>query len=212
MSDGKKLLLIGGGGHCKSVLDTLYRSKQYTDVAIVDPDCNLNKILESYRIGSDQDLPDLFQKGYHDAFITIGSVGNPFLREKLFFQIENLGFHIPNIIDPSACLSHNIYLEKGIFIGKCAVVNVDVTIGSAAIINTGAIIEHECKIGAFVHVSPGAVLCGNVNVGEYSHIGAGSTVIQGISIGKMVLIGAGSVVTESINDSGIYCGVPARKM
>ena len=209
----RKLLLIGGGGHCKSILDALYRCDDYEEIGIVERDSHAgSKILETYIVGTDDDLPDLFQKGYTDAFVSVGSVGDSSLRHKLYQKISDIGFHIPNIIDPTAGIGAGCHLEAGVFVGKRAIVNADTVIEKAGIINTGAVIEHDCRIGAFAHVAPGAVVCGNVSIGGDSHIGANATVIQGVRIGEGVTIGAGSVVVKSVPDFQKYCGVPARKM
>lgn len=208
----KKLLLIGGGGHCKSILDTLYRCNLYEEIGVVDKAIHANKILDSYLVGTDDALPVLFEQGYTDAFVSAGSIGNPALRKKLFSKILEIGFDIPNIIDPTAYVSTQCHLGKGIFFGKRVVVNTSVEIDNAAIVNTGVIIEHDCKIGSFVHLAPGATICGDVSIGCDSHIGANATVIQGLEVGSNVLIGAGSVVTKSIKDYKKYCGVPAKEI
>lgn len=208
----KKILLIGGGGHCKSILDTLYRGNHYSKIGIVDQNCSLEQIMDSHIVGTDADLPSLFMDGYKEAFISIGSVGSPKVRKKLFDSILEIGFTIPNIIDPSSIVSEHCNLGKGIFIGKRAIINAGASIANAAIINTGAIIEHDCIIDTFVHVAPGATLCGNVIVGKDTHIGAGATVIQGCKIGNNVVIGAGSVIVNSLEDSKKYYGVPGKEM
>ena len=35
---GKKLLLIGGGGHCRSVLDSVLAANAFEGIGIIDPD------------------------------------------------------------------------------------------------------------------------------------------------------------------------------
>lgn len=37
----KKLLLIGGGGHCKSVLDSILDNNDYIDIGIIEKKRNL---------------------------------------------------------------------------------------------------------------------------------------------------------------------------
>lgn len=203
--------MIGGGGHCKSVINVLLECNNYDEIGIIDTRNNVGKIVSGIKIiGTDQELPYLINKGYEEAFITVGSVGNPKLRIKLYNMLCNLGYKFPNIISESSNVSKTVKLEDGVFIGKHAIVNVEAKIGSCSIINTGSIIEHECHIGEFCHVSPGAVLCGNVHVGDNSHIGANSTVIQNIKIGSNVVVGAGSVIISNIDDSKKIVGVPGK--
>jgi len=207
----KKILLIGGGGHCKSVLDSLLDLDEYDDIGIIDTKENVGKaVLGTPILGYDRDLPSLYKDGYHYAFVAVGSIGNPSVRIRLFNTLCEMGFIIPNIVDASAKVSKHSQIDKGVFIGKHVVVNAGAVIGQGAIINSGAIVEHDCEIGEFVHIAPGTVLCGGVKIGRHSHIGTNSTVKQGIHIGSNCLIGMGSVVTKKIRDNVIAYGNPCR--
>lgn len=209
----KKLLLIGGGGHCKSILDSLLKRNNYSEIGIIDKEENIGKFkLGVPIIGSDDDLVKLYQRGYNCAFITLGSVGNPSLRIKLFNMLEKIGFEIPNIIDLTAVISENVKLGRGIFIGKNSVVNVGSSIGAGAIINTVSTIEHDCVIENFTHIAPGVVLCGEVRIGANTHVGANSVVKQQIKIGSNTMIGMGSVVLQNIGDNMIAYGNPCKEV
>lgn len=208
----KRVLLIGGGGHCKSVADAVIRSNEYDEIGIVDPYLKAPLFGTIQVVGSDEDLQYLLSDGWNDAFVTVGSVGNTSLRRKLFSEILEMGFFIPNIIDPSAIVSEFAQLGKGIFIGKNTVINAGSRIDDAAIINTGAIVEHDCRIGEFVHVSPRAVICGGVEIGKDTHIGAGAAVKQYIRIGNNSIIGMGSVVINDICSNITVVGNPAREI
>ncbi|QUI25846.1 acetyltransferase [Vallitalea pronyensis] len=204
-----RILLIGGGGHCKSVLDSLITSFNFTDIAIIDTKENLGKeILNRKIIGTDDDLEKLFNYGYKNAFITVGSIGDTRLRRKLFEMLKKIGFNIPSIIDSSAIVSENAKLDRGIFIGKNAVINIGSVIGEGAIINTGTIIEHDCIVGEFAHIAPGTVLCGDVVIEENVHIGARAVIKQQIRIGNDSIIGMGSVVLNDIPPNSIAYGNP----
>ncbi len=205
---GRKLLLIGGGGHCHSVLDSVVSLHIYDEIGIID--IVGNPYLGIPVIGTDDDVPRLFCEGWKEAFVTVGSVGDTSIRRKLFKMIKNIGLSCPNIIDPTAVVGKGVKIGEGTFIGKRAVINSGSVIGEGVIINTGAIIEHDCIIGAFSHISPGAVLCGQVNIGDDSHIGAGSIVRQLIKVGNNTLIGAGSVIVKDIPDNVKAYGNPCK--
>lgn len=209
--ENKKLVLLGGGGHCKSVLDTLLRSNEFSEIVICDPALPKGSPLFGFRIvGNDNMLPFLMDRGFRFAFITIASIKDTSLRRALVKKAETLGFQFPEVIDPSAVISKYAVIGNGSFIGKNVVVNADAVIGCHCILNTGSIIEHECFIGDYTHVSVGAVLCGNVHVGCDSFVGASATVKQGISIGERAIIGAGSVVMKDLPSAVKAYGNPCR--
>ncbi len=204
----RKLLLIGGGGHCHSVLDSVIAAGEYDDIGIID--IVNSSCLGVSVIGTDEDIPALIKDGWNEAVITVGSVGNTAIRRKLYEMVKSYRMVLPAVIDPSSTIARSAEIHDGCYIGKGAVINTGSVIGECAIINTGAIIEHDCTVGAFSHISPGTILCGQVQIGDDSHIGAGSVIRQCISVGSGSLIGAGSVVVNNIPDHVKAYGNPCR--
>ena len=214
----QNIVLLGGGGHCKSVLDTLIRNNLYEEIYITDPHMSVGTVIldKATVIGNDKALLSLYEKGTRNAFITVGVIEPSPIRKNLYIYAGELGFHFPNLFDPSAIISSSARFGvdsesgnngAGIFVGKTAVINADAAIGECSIINTAAVIEHECVIGAFTHISVGAILCGHVSVGCNSFIGAGSTVRQGIKIGNNVLVGANSLILRDVKDGEKVVGI-----
>jgi len=206
------IVLIGGGGHCKSVIDTILRGRLFDEILITDKSVpSGGRILEGKVIGTDEKLEDLRRQNIRNACITIGSIKSTAMRRKAAGYAAGLGFSFPTIIDSTATISMDVNAGEGIYIGRSAVVNAGCIIGNMAIVNTGAIIEHDCRIGNYTHIAVGAVLCGYVVVGNDSFIGANSTVIQGIEIGRNCVIGAGSTVLKDVPDNmtvyGIWKGI-----
>ena len=201
-------MLIGGGGHCHSVLDSILALGTYKEIGIID---NVNSsVLGIDVIGCDDDIPAFFKAGWTEAFITVGSIGSTKIRRRLYQMVKMIGLTVPSIKDPTAVIAKGTIIGEGAFIGKQAVINTGSIIGECSIINTGAIIEHDCVVNNFSHISSGTVLCGQVQIGEDTHIGAGSVVRQQISIGNNVLIGAGSVVVKNIPNNVKGYGNPCK--
>jgi len=219
MRENKKILLLGAGGHCKSVLDSLITLCSYEQIGIVakseKPSLTGDEsgdYMGALIVGDDTKLSSLFSEGYTDAFIAVGSIGDTTIRRKLYYAIKKIGFHIPNIIDSTCILSPFASLGEGIYIGKGAIVNTHSRIGNCAIINTSAVIEHECNLGDFVHVAPGSIVSGNVHIETGTHIGAGSVIKQGIHIGSDTMIGMGSIVLNDIGSKVIAYGNPCKEV
>lgn len=207
----RKLLLVGGGGHCKSVIEAVLSSSDFKKIGIIDQPQKIgSEVLGIKIIGDDLDLPVLKKKGYEYAFISLGSIGDPKRRIALFKILTQLGFKVPSIIHPSANISSYCKMEDGVFIGKNVIVNGDTKILKNSILNTGCIIEHDCEVGSFAHIAPGVVLSGNVRIGKNTHVGAGTIIRQNICVGDNTIIGIGSVVTKEIGDDCLAYGNPCR--
>lgn len=204
----RKIVLIGGGGHCKSVLDTLTALGTYSEIFVTDKEAVTDLQFPGVKFaGSDDALPGLFRDGVREAFLSIGSITSSKIRQQARGRARDIGFDFPSIIDPSARISSTADIGKGVFIGKGAIVNAGVRIGDFAIINTGSIIEHDCRVGEFTHVAVGAVVCGKADMGSDVFVGANATVIQGVKVGRKSVIGAGSVVLRDVPENGRAVGV-----
>ena len=198
----EKMIIIGNGGHARSLTDTLERAGKYEIAGyIVNSADEQRKDTRYPIIGQDDDLEKIFKYGIKYAAVGIGYLGKGDVRKRLWYMLKKIGFSLPVICDPTAIMARDIKLGEGNFIGKGAVINSGAVIGRMCIINTNAVVEHDCLIGSFSHVAVGGILCGGVNVGEDTFIGANATVIQGIKIGRGCIIGAGVTVRKDVKDN-----------
>lgn len=208
-----KLLLLGTGGHAHSVVDSIEQSGIYQIVGFLDLEERVGTSYQEYKVlGTDDLLEDFFMQGVHNAFITVGYMGQGNVRSKLYHRLSQIGYQIPVIIDRTAVIAKNIKIGRGSFIGKNAVVNACAQIGEMCIINSAAVVEHDCRVGNFSHIAVGAVVCGGSVVGQQTFIGANATVIQNVTVGDNVVVGAGTVITKNIQDNRIrYAAVEKRR-
>ncbi len=207
----ERIILVGGGGHCKSIIDSLNGLKQFEIVGIVDKKINENIGLGIDVIGNDENLGELYKAGIKNAFISVGSVGNPCIRVKLYNILKNIGYNFPKIIDKTAIVSESALINDGAFVGKGAIINAKVTIEKQCIINSGTIVEHDCNISEFVHLAPGVTLSGGVSIGKRTHVGTNCTIIQNVTIGNDVIVGAGSVIIKDIKNGLKVYGNPGKE-
>lgn len=203
------IILVGFGGHAKSVVDSIENGKKYNIIGYTDV-----KPCEEYHgypyLGTDECLKEYYEKGVRQAFITVGFMGKSRLRDKLYDVMKEIGYDFPAIIDATAVLANDVCIGEGTYIGKNVVVNSDAHIGKMCIINTSSIIEHECRVGDYTHVAGNAMICGNVSISDHCMIGASATIIQGITVCENVIVGAGAVVVNDIVCGEIVVGVPAK--
>ena len=200
----KDIVIIGGGGHAKSVADTIERTGEYRILGYTDPE---DKQWQDYPyLGPDRVLETLKDQVRYLAF-GIGYLGEGGLRDRLCRYVTDMDFELPPILDPSAIISKKAVVEEGAFVGKGAVVNADARIGRMCIVNTRAVVEHDNVIGPFSHLAVNVILCGNVRTGDHVFIGANTTVIQGISIGSRTVIGANSLILRDVKEDGRFYGI-----
>lgn len=200
------IILVGFGGHAKSVVDTIEKEGSYHIIGFTDP--MPNREYKGYHcLGNDNVLEEYFAKGIKYAFITLGYMGRGKDRDVLYKKLKKIGYQLPAIIDSSAVLAEDVKIGEGTFVGKSAVINAAAAIGKMCIINTGAVVEHENQIGDFTHVSVNSTLCGNVSVSGHCFIGANATVIQNKKIGEKSVIGAGSIVLRDVLPEEVVYGI-----
>lgn len=202
----KKVVLIGAGGYCSGVIDSLKKMNQYEIAGITDP-VKKGTLCGAQILGTDDELERLYCEGIQYAHVTVGSIGDPSLRRKLVKKAKTIGFELISIIDPTSIISEFTTLGEMIYVAKNAVINSNVSIGNYCMINTGCIVEHGCILEDFVHIAPGAVVAGDVHIGENSHVGLNASILQGIHINPNVIIGAGSVVLGDVLSEKTVYGV-----
>ncbi|GBE39913.1 putative acetyltransferase EpsM [bacterium BMS3Bbin08] len=207
-----KIILLGGGGHSKVLIELIRMSGEYEITGILDPGLEKGKMISGASVlGGDDLLPELHKKGISDACISLGSVKDNSKRKKLFEIVKETGFSVPCLIHPQAIVSRDdTKISEGVQIMAGAIVQTGSFIGENTIINTGAIVEHDCRVGKHVHICPGAVISGGCTIDEGAFIGAGTTIIQGIKIGKKTVVAAGSLVVNDVSDGVVVMGTPAK--
>lgn len=207
-----EIVLVGGGGHCKSCIDVIEKEGKYLIRGILDLPKKKHEAIMGYPIiGNDSDIPK-YAKNNVNFHITLGNIELAFLRNNIFDFIIKSGGNLPAIISPLAHISSHSVITQGSVIMHHALINADVKIGNNCIINTKALIEHETTIGNNCHVSTGSVINGSCQIGDNCFIGSSAIVIQGITIEPNTIIGAGTVVIKNISEPGVYFGIPAKKI
>jgi sugar O-acyltransferase (sialic acid O-acetyltransferase NeuD family) len=126
---------------------------------------------------------------------------------------ENGNLEFPNLVHPHSLGDWDqITLGNGNVIMGGASFTTQITIGSLNVFNPGCTIAHDCVLGSYNLVNPAASLSGQVTLGDEIVVGTGARILQGLRVCSHAVIGAGAVVTHSIEEPGVYVGVPARLM
>ncbi len=203
----KYLILIGGGGHCKSVIEAA-ESAGYQILGVLDMPEDVGKeILSTKVIGTDDDLPSYVDKA--EFVITVGFIMNPATRIKLYNRVKEVGGKLATIIASTAYVSKYAEIGEGTVVMHHAFVNAGAKIGNNVILNTFSNIEHDAIIGDQCHISTGVMVNGDCKVGNNVFIGSQSVLANGITIDDDIILGGGSFARKNIKVKGIYSGNPA---
>jgi len=205
----KEIILIGGGGHCKSCIDVIEAEEKFKIAGVVEVKEKSHKVSGYEIIGCDEDLPELAGR-YKYFLITIGHIKSASKRKKKFEYLKSLSAVFPVIVSPSAYVSKNAFIDEGTIVMHKTCINAGVSIGKNCIINTGVIIEHDATIKNHCHISTGSIVNGECSIGQCTFFGSNSVTSNNIAIAKNTIIGAGSSVIKSISESGTYVGSPVR--
>ena len=208
----ESLVLIGGGGHCKSCIDVIESENRFQIAGILDLPERQGQEISGYPvIGVDADIPEL-AKIHRYFFITMGHIQSPDFRIKMYSYLKKKGIQIPVIISPSAYVSSKASIGEGTIIMHQAMVNTEAIVGVNCILNSGSLIEHEASVGNHCHISTKAILNGQCSVGSGCFVGSNTVLANNVDIEDDTLISAGSVVLRSLTKSGTYIGNPLRKI
>ncbi|MCD4781604.1 MAG: acetyltransferase [Candidatus Omnitrophica bacterium] len=208
----ENIILVGGGGHCRSCIDVIEQQGRYAIYGIIDGKENIGQEVCGYKmIGSDQDIPH-YMTECPNFIVTVGQVKGGSRRKDLFEMLKVHKANVPVIISPLARVSPDAQLGEGTIIMHHALVNRRAVIGCNAIVNTKALIEHDVRLGDHVCVSTGAIINGECDIGHHVFIGSGSVVNQCVSVVDGTVLGSGAVVVRDIVQPGTYVGCPARRL
>jgi FlaA1/EpsC-like NDP-sugar epimerase len=138
VSKDKKIgiILVGRGGHCKSVIDVLVDSREFKIIRLLDMKDKVGSNLLGFPIiGTDEDITKLIMK-YKIFITTIGHILSNVNRVNLYNRIESLGGSSPIIKAYDAHISKYALINPGSFIGNKAVINAGAKIGCNCMKNT----------------------------------------------------------------------------
>ncbi len=197
--DPTALVLYGGGGHGKTLIDLVRAAGNYHWVGLIDDQLTRgSKVLGVPVLGGAEQLTDLHRSGVRLAVNGIGGIGNPAVRLRVFEILEQAGFTCPVVVHPSAWVEQSARLEGGVQVLALAYVSSSAAVGFGSVLNAGAIVSHDCQLGRCVNLSPGAALAGNVRLEDYVQIGMNATVNLDITVGRGARIGNGATVKADV--------------
>lgn len=196
-----KYIIIGCGGHAKSILDVIMFNESDAEIIFVDENAKENETILGFPVVNSYNI------SYEKVIVGIGDNKKRYELSKKYYA------NLTSIISKKAYIGNEVKIGKGVFIAHNAYIGIFSKINDFAVVNTGAIVEHECKLGAASFIGPNSTLCGKVNIGDNTFLGADTTILPEITICSGVTIGAKSLVTRgiSLDGGGLFVGIPCRQ-
>ena len=78
----KNIVLVGGGGHCISVIDIIENGNEFNILGILDSNSKENNILGYKILGGDNLIPELVNENTY-FLITVGQIKNYSIRKNI---------------------------------------------------------------------------------------------------------------------------------
>lgn len=191
----KNIVLVGGGGHCVSVIDVIENGNEFKIRGILDSNKKKTNILGHRILGSDELIPDLVKDDNY-FLITVGQIKSYSARLNIAESLLLNNAKIATVTSPLAYVSRHAVIGEGTIIMNHVVINALSKIGNNCIINTKSNIEHGVTVGDFCHVSTCAVVNGDTEVGKGTFIGSNATISNGIAIKENSIVSAGEFVRK----------------
>lgn len=187
-----KLLIIGAGGHGRSVAEAALESNKWSEIHFADDSVDkvqhVNGLPVVGRLNSYMHLDTEY-----DGVIV--AIGNNAVRAGILHDCIKLNLPVVSIIHPRAYVSRSAEIGDGTSILAGATVGANAKVGMGCVINCNSCIDHDCVLDDYVHLGVGVHLAGGVVIGRSSVLQAGACAGHEAEIPQDTTWGPGAVLT-----------------
>jgi sugar O-acyltransferase (sialic acid O-acetyltransferase NeuD family) len=139
-------------------------------------------------------------------------IGKTDARKRICERFSSMGYELPNVVSPSATVSHLAKLGRGNLVCANVQIHPDVIVGDSNMFNVGTHVAHDVRIGSYCNVNSHVNLVEKCRIGDGAYLGAGCTVIKGATIGDGATVGANALVNRDVPSGETWVGIPARPL
>lgn len=213
----KKIVILGCGGNCIDILETIDAINSCSDrpvwdcIGFLDDDPSI--LGQTF-----QGKPVLGKLNsatrYDDCHFVngIGSPGNFWKKPDIIASTGLAPDRFSKIIHPTSSVSPSAKLGSGTVVLQQVTVASNVTIGRHVIILPNTVISHDDHIGDYTCIAGGVCVSSAVTVGPCCYLGTNCSLIGDIEIGERSMIGMGAVVLADVDPNSVMVGNPAGKI
>ncbi|PLW93736.1 MAG: hypothetical protein C0592_05195 [Marinilabiliales bacterium] len=207
-----RVAIIGSGDMAVHIAHFLKLDSEYEFIGFFDDFCDSDKTIDNKPLlGRIESVEEQYAKRVFDKLIIAVGYSRMEYRKQIYNRTKGTialatFIHKSCVVDPLARIEEGCVLFPGCIIDR------NVCLKGNVFLHNAVVISHDTTVKENCYISPAVSLAGFVEVGESCVLGIGTVIIDNISIVDSVITGAGSVIVESIQEEGVYVGVPVRKL
>jgi acetyltransferase EpsM len=202
--DAMALVIYGGGGHAKAIIDLVRTAGVYHLVGVIDDGISADESLMGLPVfGGADALPGLVDRGVRLAVNAVGGIGNVSARQRVFEVIARAGLTCPTLVHATAWVEPSASLAAGVQVLAKSYISSETRVGFGTVINAGVVVSHDCVLGQVVNLSPGAMLAGGVILEDFVQVGMAATINLNLHVGRSARIGNGATVKADVPEGGV---------
>lgn len=189
----KVLLVLGAGGHGKSVAEAALLGGKWESVVFLDDAWpQATEALGCRVVGKVMDIAQVASQCQG----AIAAVGNNAVRERWISLIEQSGIKLVSVVHPKAWISPAASIGIGSVVMAGAVVGTLSKVGKGVIINANATLDHDVQMGDLSHIGVGVQLAGGVKTGARAWLQAGVCCGYNVQVAEGKLIPPGAALYD----------------
>lgn len=206
----KRIAIIGGGDLGRLIAHHAPVCGDFSIAGFFDDYASPGSLISGFPvIGTLESITAQYESQNFDALM-VGIGYNHMAFRKAIFEKFHSRIPFARLVHPSAYVDPSAKLGDGIFILPGSTVDTHVVLGDNVLLNTGVVIAHDSIIGAHSFCGPAVAIAGKTYIGACCILGINATIIDHLEICSGTRIAAGAVVNQSIDQPGMYAGVPAQ--
>lgn len=210
----KNLFIFGCSGVAKSIIDSINRSPNYYFDEIIFIDVKPTEIGQTYygcKVIHISILKDMDTHGQFAIFAFFKPKDIITRNEFITKTVDEFGFELLSIIDPSAVVSPTASIGLGCYIAPFVCLDSDSEIAANTIILFHSIISRNVKILQSSFISAGCTIKGGVIIKESCFLGANCSVVKNLNCNCFV--NAMTLINSEVNEPCIlYVSSKANKI
>lgn len=192
----QRLLVVGAGGHGRSVAEAAELSGQFDVVGFLD-----DALPAGISVLGVPVLGAVASMAQHQSVVkqAIVAVGNNAVREKLMMQLTVAGFTWATVVHPRAFVSPSSVIGAGAAVMAGAIVGTEARLGVGAIVNCGAVVDHHATVEDYGHLGVNASMAGGTVLGRSAWMQAGASLGYGVTVPSGLTLAPGEALDSESN-------------